>query len=337
MRSPAGAFLTGRAGVMDESLRIGLVGIAAPAVIAGAGTVATMLLGGRGDQPNASPEARGFAGALAASVAAIAFAVGVIGVRGESSLGWSTLDHRLLITALTIAATGALFMQRSRVRSLVIATGLLGAIASMIVIGSGLWDSSAGTLREFAPHFGPVAWLLPIITLGVAAAWAAGVCWAIQRSTTTPPRLAAPVFLLGITLAVAGGLTGTGSRTLGLYGFAAAATVFGACAAVTILRRATLPPAIIAVASVVLSTLLTTGVMFSSTPLWIVALLGVAPLLGVGVEMLLLRSARPWVRAGTRIGVAAVVAGIAVAPGIIVLAKFMFGSQPNDPYSESPR
>ncbi len=323
---------------MDESLRIAMIGVAAPALAAGAGTLSALLLVREHVRP-APVEARSFAGAIAATVAGLALCVGIIGVRGSAAAGWNTMDHRLLIAAgiMAVASLALVVRGRGGVRWFVIWTALVSALAAGVVVGRGLWTGSAGTLRDFSQALGPAAWAVPALTLLGAGVWAGLACWSMSRTSDASPRVAAPLLLLGVSIAVAAGLLGTGSVKLGQFGFALAATVAGAGVATMLVRKAVFPRAIIACASVGLSTLMVAGVVFSSTPLWVWALLAGAPLSGALADALLIRGDRPWRRATLRIGVAAVVAGVAVAPGIIELARLASGGANDDPYGDVSR
>lgn len=338
---------------MDESLRIGLIGVAAPTGIAALGTLAALLIA-RPSEPDSATlrtmpisAARSLLGAMLAPIAvASALGVGVVGVRGDADIGLTTLDQRLLIACGLLALLGGVIALAKLIageigdRAIVLVSAgaaLAAAMLAAIVVGPGLWDSSAGTLRTFATRVGSLAPTLPFLTLTIAACWAGTVTWAIGRSAHAAPRIATPILLLGVCLAVAAGLTGTGSTRYGQFGFAIAAAAFGAGLAVLVLRRRPIPITVIAVLAIAMSTMLVAGVMFSETPLWVVALLGFAPLLGVLAERVLIRKPRPWTGAMVRIGVAAVIAGVAVAPGILELAKLAGGSKADDPYADYPR
>lgn len=135
-------------------------------------------------------------------------------------------------------------------------------------------------------------------------------------------RVAASVVLVGLGLAVAAALVGTGSVELGKHGFALTAILAGIATAALALRGP-IRPMTIAIVSATLSTLLAYGLLFSSTPWWTAALLAaVAPAAGL-TQLLAAKRASPRLSATLAITAAAIIAAIAVAPGIKSLADFI--------------
>lgn len=338
---------------MDESLRIVLVGLAAPTVIAALGTLTALFIARPNDAATSTlrdrpiSAARSLLGATLVPISvAIAAAVGVVGVRGEADIGLATLDQRLLVALGLLACLGAAISLAHLIAHeigpwliLLVSASVAAtaAVLAAVIVGPGLWDNSAGTLRTLAPRVGALSPMLPLLTLAAAGAWSGVVTWAIAESAHKAPRLATLILLLGVAIAVGAGLTGTGSTRYGQFGFAIAAAALGVGLAVMVLPRRHAPMVAVGVLVAAMGSMLVAGVMFSETPMWVVALLGAAPLLGVLAECVLIRTPRPWPSAIVRIGVAAIIAGIAVAPGMLELAKLAGGSTSDDPYADYPK
>ena len=132
----------------------------------------------------------------------------------------------------------------------------------------------------------------------------------------------AAVLLVGLCAAVGAGLLGTGSKDLGLDGFACAAASAGLEIGVLMMRGSAGPGAI-GVVSGMLGALLACGVFLSSTPWWVVGVLGcVAPAavvaVGRGAEAVVARARKAL---QTVEGVAGGVAAAEITPLVDLAAR----------------
>ena len=150
--------------------------------------------------------------------------------------------------------------------------------------------------------------------------------WAIGKLVRPPIEAgkSAAVVLVGLCAAVGAGLLGTGSKDLGLDGFACAAASTGLVIGLLIVRGSAGPGAI-GVVSGMLGALLACGVMLSSTPWWVVGVLGCVALAAVVADVVVGRKLGRVGGAAVRVGAAVVVAVVAVGPGIWSLVKFAMG------------
>lgn len=212
------------------------------------------------------------------------------------------------------------------------AAGVGAAIGTAVVLGPGFWKES-GTA---APVWVPV----------VFGVWSAVSAWGIGRlvrghapSAVAPPTSlgtsparakeegwpkSAAVVLVGVCAAVGAGLLGTGSKDLGLDGFACAAASAGLVIGLMMVRGSVGPGAIGVVCGM-LGALLACGVMLSSTPWWAVGVLGCVAPAAVVADVVVGRRLGSVGGALVRVGAAVIVAGIAVGPGIWSLVRFARG------------
>jgi hypothetical protein len=304
---------------MDETTRIALVGIGAPLVLAGAGTLVAHRV----------PRA-GLAGAIAAGALALAWTCSLIGVQGDWIAGMASSDARLQIAGAALVPIGAII-------ALVLSPKLARGGFTIVLAGALACGLSALVLSSNGLTTLGKAMLLPD-SLAMAVALVACLLWAGAGALTMlisleqSRRISTSILLTGVAIAVGAGLLGTGSVKLGQYGFGVGAMAAGVMIATLIARGRTLAPIVAVLLPAILATLISSGVAFSSTPIWVWALLGVAPVAGFVIENVALSRANDRIRALARIGVAALIAGVAVAPGIIELAKFAAGKS-DDPYS----
>lgn len=321
---------------MDESARIAVVGMVAPAVIGGMAGIGAGLLKRVGARTSsaagAGEESEGFIGARVLAVVGVTMAVFValFGIYGMP--GWPPANSadRLFLLPPGIGLVGLAGVVITAWRGRRSAGGErgLGWMVSCAAAGIG---AAIGAAVALGPSFwnGKMAGSAGLVWVPVVfGAWSAVSAWALGR-LVRPPTAAgksAAVVLVGLCAAVGAGLLGTGSKDMGLDGFACAAASAGLVIGLLIVRGSAGPGAI-GVACGMLGALLACGVMLSSTPWWVAGVLGCVAPAAVVADVVIGRKLGNVGGAVVRVGAAAVVAAIAVGPGIWSLLKFVWETQ----------
>jgi hypothetical protein len=308
---------------MDTTLV--LLGFALPGLIGlvtGLGAAALKRAGSRGLPPGESFLDEGFIGARVLAVLGITSGlfVSMFGIGGPPNLSFTAMEGNLPLIAPVIGAIGLAGVlitaaRGSRApggergfgwRASWIGALIAGAAGSLIALGKPLWS---GTLA----HSG-IVWV-PIV-FGVWGALSAASIGGIVRSGA---RVSAAIVLAGIALALGVDLLCTAGQEMGEYGLGAAVVCVGWVAGFLILRGSPGPGAILAMCSA-LAALLACAVIRSNTPWWQCAVLGLAAPAAWVVDRAIARRLRSFPGACLRIGVAAIIALIAVLPDAIKLA-----------------
>ncbi len=249
------------------------------------------------------------------TLAAAALTLSIYGVHGSTTLPpVSSADRFFLVPAilLGVCLLAMLLPIAPLFRAILIAA--LGGASGAAVIGGNAYLSGS-----LAPH-ASVVWI-PI----VFALWGAITAAPIVSLSARSLRVRSAVILIGLGAAVGAGLIGTGSMALGQHGFAFTA-VFVGLAAASLLLRGPLRPMTIGMMSAALAALMAYGALLSSTPWWVVAVVALVPLAGWLTDRLTTKRTSPRISATLTITAAAVVALIAIAPGIKSLIDFVTGA-----------
>ncbi len=214
------------------------------------------------------------------------------------------------------------------------AAGIGAAIGAAVALGPSFWN---GKMMGMGGITGLVWVPLVFGVWSAVSAWAVGrlvrggnrdATSAVASLGTSPARAgeegwakSAAVVLVGLCAAVGAGLLGTGSKDLGLDGFACAAASAGLVIGLLIVRGSAGPGAIGVVCGM-LGALLACGVMLSSTPWWVVGVLGCVAPAAVLADVVIGRKLGSVGGAAVRVGAAVMVATLAVGPGMWSLVKF---------------
>lgn len=332
---------------MDETLRIAVFGLGVPAVLGLVGAfVCSRTSGAVLGVASGERAARAVGVSLGLVLIAAAVVFGLVGVHGAWRPGSANMDARLQTAGLFLIAISMvrpLFAMLlgpeqaagvSRDRDILRSVAPYAVICAAIAVGAGLWSGSAGTLASYTKVLGGTGMLVAALTLLASAAWALAVAGPLARVQLQSRPIVGGVLLTGMALATGAALLGTGSVSLGQYGFAVAAVSGGLLVASLLLRGKATGEQPLPIIVAALCTLMVCGVVFSETPLWVFGVLGIAPLAGMLAERSLARRARPLVSTLVLVGTTALVALIAVGPGILELVKFMTGSGGDDPYAD---
>jgi hypothetical protein len=310
---------------MSDTTRLILFGLLLPGVM-GAVVGALGALGARHEpgQGSAPAPSRLLTHAITALVLALlagALTLATWGVHGPASFPPVSSDDRLRLVpaAMFVAALLGVFarflLQPRPERPGIPRDRMLGAFAALLAAGAGaalaLGTSSLSLER--------------LLAVPATAALAYACCLALISFHELRQHARAGAVLVGVALAAAAALTGTGSLVLGQYGFGAAAIAAGVVLGGLVLRGPT-RPFTLAILSAFLAVLVCCGVIFSSTPVWVAGLLGCVVPIAWLVSVAASRRLKPAAAAAVTIAAAALLATIAVAPGIKSLADFVAGS-----------
>jgi hypothetical protein len=304
---------------MDDTTRLALVGLAIPAILG----ALVGLMGARGGamqpgQHSAPAPGRalfGFITAIVLAVAALALLLAQYGVSGGISWPPSSAADRfrlvpaafLLIAILTMVARAPM-----AARATIIA--FLGGAAGIAIIGGKQWLSGS-----LAPA-GSVVWLP--ISCGL---WGALTAFPLASMAARDLRVSTGVILIGLGAAVAAALIGTGSIELGKHGFAITAILIGLVVA-SLFMRSAVRPMTLGIMCAALASLMSYGVVYSSTPWWVEGLLTLVPLSALLADQLFAHRFNPRTATTIRIAVAATIAAAAIAPGIKSVIDFVTAS-----------
>lgn len=324
---------------MDPDIKIFLMGIALPAVVMFALSLALVrrakspgaLAVTRADDVLSPMPAAGLAfwSGLGLMVGAlVALVISKHGVSGPGRWPPVSVDDRVLVM---IAVTGVLGMISAVVIKLREGRGgawLGGAVggAGVIVL---LWPRMVGD--SALPGF-ERAWTLATVMIGATV-----MAWSLLRVQSRVGPKTHAVLIVGVLVAIAVGLLGTGSKKLGELGMGVAAVAIGAAAVVLVMRRTQIPSALTVLLCGISAALLMTGRVFSTTPLWVVLGLMAVPLVAIVVDSVFARRLGDAKRSIAVIGISAIMALGVCAPGLKGLLAFLAPSSQgggSDPYAD---
>lgn len=341
---------------MDEMTRIGVIGIALPGVIALVGGLALL----RRDRPTralraARDDAREMltllptpsgVGLLASAGGAMVLATGAyvahVGVFGSIEGAASNGNDRLRVAVVLlagIALIASVFIHLARPRA-----GLWVAVwagfAGLVGVLTALWPG--------LKLGGSMDWTTRAITLCLSVVGAIVLAWPIELLVRGRARVSAAIIVAGLSLAIAGGLIGSGSAVLGQFGLGVGMACAGLMAALVFWRLWAMRRSAargddhrssgIGGAALVLwaglgTALLASGHAYSSLEPWTAFGLALVPSAGWCLWRFIGPRVSPWLRAGAAVLVAALLAGACIAPGLKGLLHWDQANSKN-PYSD---
>lgn len=213
----------------------------------------------------------------------------------------------LLVLVLAMVGGAVLIWKKrdDRVTPVVVLAALLGAVSVVVTLWLRMRSAGASGQSEH------------IVAIFAGAAAGALLTWPIAKMAAEGRRVTSAAVLAGIIAASAAGLLGTGSESLARMTAGLALVCVGMLATIVFVRSASVALITIAAACGGLIGPMTAGVFFSSTPLWLIALLAAAPMCGYLAGRLVGEKGGPVLGAVIRIGVPAGIAAAGIAPGLL--------------------
>jgi hypothetical protein len=316
---------------MDASTRMAVVGFVVPAVLGAlSGLGAALARKSRTASAATDPDAGlGAPRALAVVGLTIAMFVSLWGIAGKPAWPPADSTQRLflvppavgligLAAVLITAWRGSRSIGGRRGLAWILssaAAGVAAAIGTAIVAGKTL----------MAGHMlGPI--LVPLI-FGVWSAIAAASLGSLVR-TPGPTRVSGMLVLVGLAAATGAAVMGNGIMTVGQIGLGVAAACAGLVVG-AVLARGSIGPGATAAACAMMGVLLADGQVYGELPWWVVATLACVGPAAVAADCATAQRSK-LLRAIAPVVAAAIVALIAIGPGIWSLIAFVLSSPPGE-------